>query len=303
MSTTVTPCGSARKLDLVSYVKSFHGSMLWGYGLRGVVTENFARRTDFLFAFAATRSTKRLIAHLGYGCSNHRQLVTMSQTKAPPSAVIAAIRAAVPASIALAGGLIGEAVTSPFPQENEAIQRAVEKRRREFVAGRRYARSAMSQLGVPPAPIAVLPSRAPSWPRGLTGSISHAGDACVALVASESAFVGIGIDIELAGPLPVELRATVCAPDELSEAASSAGGVEPAKMLFVVKEAFFKLYHPITGHFLDFLDVTVRLDIVRGRFVLELREGPPSAAGWRVFDGVCGHAGEYCFAFVALRSS
>lgn len=223
----------------------------------------------------------------------------MDQTPASHLAVIAAIRAVIPAGVAMAGGRIGEATSPLFAEESAAVQRAIEKRRREFIAGRQYARSAMSQLGMRPVPITILPSRAPNWPRGLTGSISHSGDACVAVVAADSEFIGVGIDIEVSSPLPAELYATVCSSSELSSALYC---VDQAKMLFVVKEAFFKLYHPLTGYFLDFLDVTVRLDSSLGTFSLTLREGPPSVLGRRVFDGVCGHAGEFCFAFVTLRT-
>jgi enterobactin synthetase component D / holo-[acyl-carrier protein] synthase len=223
----------------------------------------------------------------------------MDQTNPSPAALIAAIRAIVPTCIAFAGGEIGEATSSPFAEETEAIRCAVVKRRREFIAGRQYARSAMSQLGMDAAPIAVLPSRAPAWPSGLTGSISHSGDVCVAVVAMESTFAGVGIDVESSTPLPIELYATVCRPSELSVTAP--GSIDQAKMLFVVKEAFFKLYHPITNHFLDFLDVSVRLDPARGTFSLELLEGLPAVLGCRTFAGVCGHADAYCFAFVALR--
>ena len=226
----------------------------------------------------------------------------MDQSCTAASDVVAAIRACVPADIALAGGPIGTATSSPFAVENAAVERAVEKRRREFVAGRQYARRAMSQLGFDPAPLPVSPTRAPNWPQGVRGSISHAGDACVAIVAAASDFVGVGIDIERSTALSAELHATVCRPDELPPREPTVGDVDHAKMLFVVKEAFFKFYHPITGCFIDFLDASVRLDLARGTFVLELRDGPPAALGRRVFHGLCGHAGRYCFAFVALRA-
>ena len=227
----------------------------------------------------------------------------MDQNSTSPSTVIAAIRAIVPACIGLAGGPIGDATGSAFPEETVSIQRAIEKRRREFVAGRQYARSAMSQLGIPPASIPVLPSRAPDWPQGLVGSISHSGDICVALVAAESDFIGIGIDIEISSPLEDELYATICRSGELSVTGSETDCIDQAKLLFVVKEAFFKLYHPLTGYFLDFLEVNVRLDLLRRAFYLELREGPPAVLGERTFEGIWGYSGRYCFAFVALRSS
>jgi 4'-phosphopantetheinyl transferase EntD len=235
----------------------------------------------------------------GIAARNRCQFVDMDHTITSPSAVITAIRAIVPAGIALAGGAIGLATSSPFAEENEFIQRAVEKRRREFVAGRQYARAAMSQLGLRPVPITVLPSRAPAWPEGLTGSISHSGDVCVALVAAQSDFIGFGVDIELSTSLPTELYPTVCRHNEMFPAQYC---IDPAKMLFVVKEAFFKLYHPITGYFIDFLDVSVHLEPFGGTFNLELHAGPPALQGQRSFEGVCGYLGDYCFAFLSLRS-
>ena len=77
--------------------------------------------------------------------------------------------------------------------------------------------------------------------------------------------------------------------------------VDRAKLLFVVKESFFKLYHPLTGHFLDFTDVCVSVDSARRTFNVRLKEGAPSLLGMRTFDGVWGHADAYCFAFVALK--
>lgn len=233
-------------------------------------------------------------------CHQPRQPAYMDHAVAAHAEVIAALRAVLPPGIALAGGRIGEATTSPYAVETATLVRAVDKRRREFVAGRHYARMAMSHLGLPAVPIAVLPSRAPDWPQGIAGSISHARDACVAVVAKQSEFVGVGVDIESSTPLSAELYATVCRPAEFVATSLTTG--DQAKLLFVVKEAFFKLYHPVTGHFLDFLDVDVRLDLPRGAFRLTLREGAPELRGEHIFTGSCGRAGPYCFAFIALRS-
>jgi len=159
----------------------------------------------------------------------------------------------------------------------------------------------MAQLGVNKLPIAVLPSRAPDWPRGLTGSISHCEDVCIAAVAENKSFAGVGIDIELSVPLAADLYATVLDPVELDASRSVPCDVDRAKLLFVVKESFFKLYHPLTGHFLDFTDVSVCVDSARRTFNVRLKEGAPSLLGMRTFDGVWGHADAYCFAFVALK--
>jgi 4'-phosphopantetheinyl transferase EntD len=135
----------------------------------------------------------------------------------------------------------------------------------------------------------------------LTGSISHSDDVCVAVVAANSAFVGLGIDIELSIPLPAELHASIFDSSEIDVFGSAPREIDQAKLLFVVKESFFKLYHPLTDHFLDFTDVSVRLDLVRGTFTLELLEGSPALFGMRTFDGVWGRVDAYYFAFVALK--
>ena len=47
-------------------------------------------------------------------------------------------------------------------------------RKLEFNMGRAYARSALSKLGVHDADLPMGGDRAPVWPEGLTGSITHA---------------------------------------------------------------------------------------------------------------------------------
>jgi 4'-phosphopantetheinyl transferase EntD len=136
----------------------------------------------------------------------------------------------------------------------------------------------------------------------LTGSISHAGDTCVVAVAATRDFMSIGIDIEYATPLSPELHATVCSAEELSSFASTTHALDGPKILFAVKEAFFKFYHPVAGHFLDFRDVSVRLDLARRRFHLRLRDELPAVQEKRSFEGIFGLADRFCFAFITHRS-
>ncbi len=218
----------------------------------------------------------------------------------PDHAILSAIRAAIPSGIAFAGGPIGPATASPYPQENAAIVHAVDKRRREFIAGRTYARHALAQLGAAAAPIPVLPSRAPAWPSGFTGSLSHSDTVCAAVVAPSHAFAGIGLDIESSSALAENLRSTVAHASELTDTTTPPGRVDRAKRLFVAKEAFFKLYHPLAGHFLDFLDVDVALDDASRDFRLQLRPNVPALLGRRSFTGLCGDAGDHCFALLVL---
>ncbi|HEY1920376.1 MAG TPA: 4'-phosphopantetheinyl transferase superfamily protein [Streptosporangiaceae bacterium] len=63
-----------------------------------------------------------------------------------------------------------------FPEEQAIIVNAVEARRREFGTVRRCAREALTGLGYPPAPLLPGQERAPQWPAGIVGSMTHCTD-------------------------------------------------------------------------------------------------------------------------------
>lgn len=63
-----------------------------------------------------------------------------------------------------------------FPEEQAIIVNAVEARRREFGTVRRCAREALAGLGYPPVPLLPGQERAPQWPPGIVGSMTHCTD-------------------------------------------------------------------------------------------------------------------------------
>ncbi len=156
-----------------------------------------------------------------------------------------------------------------FPQEAAQVQRAIESRRREFAIGRACARAALVLLdGRPPVAIPVGNRRAPVWPDGVVGSITHSEGFCAAAVAHESEFAAVGIDAEGLRPLPVGVRRLVVRPAELC-------GLPPEicwdAVAFSAKEAVFKAWFPLTGTWLDFLDVQLSIDVRTGGFVAVVR--------------------------------
>jgi 4'-phosphopantetheinyl transferase EntD len=130
---------------------------------------------------------------------------------------------------------------------------------------------------------------APVWPRGFVGSITHTGDIAAAVVSRSPPVRGLGLDVENDEPLEdAGMVAMVCRPEELlpGRHASHPSNRERAKLLFVVKEAVYKLYRPLNGAFLDFHDVRVILDESNGAFRAELVEPRlPPVAGRRMMDG------------------
>jgi len=166
------------------------------------------------------------------------------------------------------GPSVAVAITDPraqvddlLPEEQVHIARALPKRRFEFVAGRRAARHALTELGLPPAPIAQAPDRTPIWPEGLTGSITHCDTLCIAALVPKAHHRGLGLDIEPATPLAADLEAVVTTLSERRtlQALPAAQRLHIAKQIFCAKEALYKAQYPLTGLRLEFQDVELDL--------------------------------------------
>lgn len=137
--------------------------------------------------------------------------------------------------------------------EAQAVARAVPKRRAEFTTGRAAARLAMERLGLPPQAIPAAPDRSPVWPEGVTGSISHAGVFCAAVLSRDSSHL-LGLDIEDPAPLDPDLWPLVLTPAELDRLAKAPEEQRAtiAKRIFGIKEAAYKAQFPLTGAVIGF---------------------------------------------------
>jgi 4'-phosphopantetheinyl transferase EntD len=142
-----------------------------------------------------------------------------------------------------------------LPAERDCTGGMVEKRRIEFTHGRHCARQAMQILGVPAVAIPKGADRAPVWPEGIRGSISHSGGAAAAVIARASELAGIGLDLESSEPLGPEIAEMVCRPDE-----QATGDGDRAKLLFSIKEAIYKCIFPSVGCYVDFQEMEVLLN-------------------------------------------
>ena len=173
------------------------------------------------------------------------------------------------------GPRVAVSVTDPrapdavlWPAEAVAIARATPARKAEFAAGRAAARSAMQALGHPPQAVLSGADRAPIWPDGLTGSISHTGDTCIAAMAEVSALRSIGVDIEEDSALEADLIPHVCT---LAERAWLATQPEAdrgplAKLIFSAKECAYKCQYVVTRTLIDFAALEITPDLDTGQF-------------------------------------
>ncbi|MEV6487662.1 4'-phosphopantetheinyl transferase superfamily protein [Actinoplanes sp. NPDC051633] len=197
-----------------------------------------------------------------------------------------------PSSVSSCEAFRDEPGEPPFPGEEQVIARAVEERRREFVTARRCAREALARIGVPP--VAILPGvrRAPQWPAGVVGSITHCTGYRAAAVARATRLAALGIDAEPHEPLPEGVFATVSVPAErphLAELARRAPGTHWERLLFTAKESVFKAWYPLTGRELGFEEAALTFG-PDGTFTAEVLAPDPVLRGfsgrWRVSRGL-----------------
>ena len=180
----------------------------------------------------------------------------------------AALRDMLGPSVAVALSDPRETTDDLMPDEQAYITRAIPKRRYEFAAGRRAARHALTELGLPPTAIPQAPDRAPVWPEGIVGSITHCDTLCIAALAPKSVYNSLGIDIEPSTTLSADLHKAICTAPELHYLASlpsETRGVD-AKRIFCAKEAFYKAQYPLTLKSLGFQDVTLQFSLEQSLF-------------------------------------
>ncbi|MEM9427120.1 MAG: 4'-phosphopantetheinyl transferase superfamily protein [Pseudomonadota bacterium] len=164
--------------------------------------------------------------------------------------------------------------------EPEFIAKAIPKRQAEFAAGRRAARMALGPLGHANTAIPQGKDRAPIWPEGLVGSLSHDAGLAVACVAPSDTLIGLGIDLAEAADFPTHLRCEILrTPSEEQQS-----GLE-ARLNFSAKEAVFKAFYPSVGKYFGFAAVEVIPDMQAERFTVTLRQPLGATPEGAQFEG------------------
>jgi len=197
--------------------------------------------------------------------TGHRQVrkyqrMQISNTQSEARSINLHEIAVLPAQVSAFLGRIGDFQAPTEAQEAEIVRNAVEKRKNEFFAGRNIARLAMRKLSLNEQAI-LQNDRAPAWPDDVTGSITHCDTHCAAAVSTKDHFASIGIDLEIIGKVTPDLWGHVFTEAErqyLSRASSEERDFL-ATAIFSAKEALYKLQHPITGQWLGFEQVEVRI--------------------------------------------
>ncbi|WP_137702263.1 4'-phosphopantetheinyl transferase family protein [Marimonas lutisalis] len=215
----------------------------------------------------------------------------------------AALGAVLPGEVAVAVEDPSAGDAGLFAAEAAAVARAVPKRRAEFAAGRRAAHRAMEALGHLAAPVTMEANRAPVWPDGLIGSISHCNGGCAALVARGADLRAVAIDLEDNTNLPREVLPMVCLPAERAwiDRLAPERRMWAARLIFSAKECAYKLQFPITRKMLDFADLQVDIDLPGRRFRARFLDHQAPFCAGETLDGQIDWHGTIIHSVMILR--
>lgn len=146
---------------------------------------------------------------------------------------------------------------SLHPAERELVAHGGRARLRAFSSGRRAARCALGELGVRGQAV-LARGRAPLWPAGVVGSITHSATLAAAVAGHAANWAGVGADLTPGGRVSARVAQRVLLPVEREALPSH----EWRTAMFSAKESVYKAVHPLCGEFLAFRDV--RITVVDG---------------------------------------
>lgn len=156
------------------------------------------------------------------------------------------------------GGQIGEFQGILTVEEEALIEGSIPKRRREFIAGRTAAKLALAAAGCPMPSISRLSGeRAPVWPEGYTGSITHSDTLCYAIAATLDQYAAVGIDVERCGRISQRMWRLIYNQQEQQWIRNAENPELLSTLIFSCKEAVYKAVHTLHGIGLPFTSIDI----------------------------------------------
>ncbi|MEM7320340.1 MAG: 4'-phosphopantetheinyl transferase superfamily protein, partial [Pseudomonadota bacterium] len=155
----------------------------------------------------------------------------------------------------------------------------------------------------PAMPIPMGPDRAPVWPPGMVGSITHCPTAVLAAVGWEGEVQMLGLDLEQDEDLDAELWPAVLTNQETDWVREQPDGARWAKRIFSAKEAVYKAQFPVSHTLFDFHALQILFDSEAHGFHAEFqRDVAPFAKGQKI-DGHIGLGQGLVLASVVVQAN
>jgi 4'-phosphopantetheinyl transferase EntD len=203
-------------------------------------------------------------------------------------ALLEAWRRILPASVSVWAAPFAQTAAPLSAAERRSAGDIDVGRRRELENGRQVAKRALAALGVAASDLPIGKDRAPQWPEGIVGSLSHAGSYVAAAVARSSAVAALGIDVEVDGGLDPRLWGGFLNAPEQARLLSVSPALRSAeaKLLWCIKEAAIK---------------AARRRVEPPEIEVEPESSSEGVALWRIGFGIA-TAGRPCWHGRSIRS-
>ena len=179
-----------------------------------------------------------------------------------------------------------------LPVEEQAlVDTAVDRRKADFGDSRWCAHQALKSFMDVQPPILRGPRGMPLFPDGIAGSLTHTEGFRAALLAPTHRWQSVGIDAEVARPLPEGVFSTIARPGEQRRIRNTMRSEDLQLLdtvLFSAKEATYKAWFPLTHRFLDFdqADIDLRADGTFTSYLLARPVPVPFIQGrWTIRNG------------------
>lgn len=151
----------------------------------------------------------------------------------------------------------------PRADEAAMVRKAIARRRRQFAAGRACAHRALARLGVEHFSLLNGEDRAPIWPAGIIGTLTHTDHFAAVAVARADEVRALGLDVEPDEPLNPDILHRICFEEERAWLATlpEEESLRVAKLIFSAKESAYKAQYAITRTYLGFEAMQVKVEL------------------------------------------
>ncbi|TXI37128.1 MAG: 4'-phosphopantetheinyl transferase superfamily protein [Nitrosomonas sp.] len=138
----------------------------------------------------------------------------------------------------------------------------------DFCKGRYCAHQALEKIGYLAFPILRDEYGAPIWPEGITGSISHSGDAAAAVVARKTNIQGIGLDLQKREIFPSAVLSVLFHDEEVASFLSIPSDLADlyAYAIFSAKESAIKCFYAARQYLAHLNEIVIAMDWSSGTF-------------------------------------
>lgn len=171
----------------------------------------------------------------------------------------------------------------------EHLQRAVTKRRAEYLASRFCLQQALAGWGIPSFLLRNGPDRSPLWPQGICGSLSHTHQQiCALLTRRQDRLLGVDCERIMSAQVASETHPMLITAAEKTRLEQSQVPFTTAlTVAFSLKESLYKALYPRVLQFMDFsaaevIECSDDLQRIRLRLTQTLSG---EMGGGRVFEG------------------